>query len=441
MAAPSDRHWAALSVYREPRVLAVLALGFSSGLPLALTGATLTFWLAEAGIEIGVIGFFAWVGLAYGWKFLWAPVVDRLPLPLLTRLLGRRRAWLVLSQALLIAAIVALGASDPHDSLWVVALWAVLVAFLSATQDIVIDAYRVDILDERQQGAGAAAVTLGYRLAMFASGAGALVVAEWYGWFWAYAAMATLLPLGTLAVLLIGEPAGSAAAVAATRTDAAGWARQAVVEPFGDFFRRNGASTAVLILVFILLYKLGDALLAAMMSPFYVDLGFAKTEVAAIVKTWGLAATLAGALLGGAVVRAQGLVRALWICGIAQMLSNLVYLAQVAAGHDNVMLAVTVTVENLTGGMGTAAFVAYLSALCNLSYTATQYALLSSLMAQGRTFFAGFAGQMVAAVGWAPFFVLTTIAAVPGLALLWWLQERAAPQSAPDGPGLAVGRG
>jgi MFS transporter, PAT family, beta-lactamase induction signal transducer AmpG len=424
----------ALRVYTEKPVLVVLALGFASGLPLALTGATLTFWLAEAGVEISVIGFFAWVGIAYGWKFLWAPVLDRLSLPLITSALGRRRGWLILIQVLLALAILALGRSDPGIDLGATVFWAVVVAFLSASQDIVIDAYRVEILEERQQGAGAAAVTVGYRVAMLASGAGALVLADQYGWLAAYAVMAALLAVGAAAVLFYGEPAGSAAAVAGTRRDPAGWLKQAVVEPFAEFFARNGAGTAVLILLFIVLYKVGDALLGAITSPFYVSLGFAKPEVATIVKTYGLAATLAGVLAGGAVVRAVGLLRGLWVCGIAQMLSNLIYIAQVQAGHDPVMLTLTITVENLTGGMGTAAFVAYLSSLCNLNYTATQYALLSSFMAQARTLLAGFAGVIQQEVGWIQFFVFTTAAAVPALVLLLWLQRRTSHDSAGEPP-------
>jgi PAT family beta-lactamase induction signal transducer AmpG len=431
------RGWlGSLKVYGDRPVLVVLLLGFASGLPLALTGATLTFWMAEAGADIRVIGFFAWVGIAYGWKFLWAPAVDRLPLPVLTRLLGRRRGWLVLIQALLIASILALGAADPAVDLRLTAFCAVVVAFLSASQDIVIDAYRVEILEERQQGAGAAAVTFGYRMAMFVSGAGALILAEFYGWFAAYAAMAALLLVGTVTVLLYGEPAASAEAAARTRRDPLGWISQAVVEPFADFFARNGVATALLILLFITLYKVGDALLGAVMSPFYVAMGFAKTEVAAVVKTYGLVATLAGVIAGGAVVRAVGLLRGLWICGIAQMLSNLVYIAQVQAGHDLTMLAVTITAENLTGGMGTAAFVAYLSSLCNLNYTATQYALLSSFMAQARTLLSGFAGVIQQEVGWTQFFLFTTAAAVPALLLLALLQRRAV--AAPAAPPAAT---
>ncbi|MFO1067426.1 MAG: AmpG family muropeptide MFS transporter [Geminicoccaceae bacterium] len=422
-----------LAVYGEAPVIVVLLLGFASGLPLALTGATLTFWASEAKVDIAVVGFLAWVGIAYSWKFLWSPVIDRLPLPWLTGTLGRRRGWLVLIQVLLILSILQLGRSDPAADIVTTAFWAVIVAFLSASQDIVIDAYRVEILAERQQGAGAAAVVFGYRMAMFASGAGALVLAQWYGWFAAYAVMAALILIGLVAVLLYGEPAGSAAAVAETSHDVTGWLRQAVVEPFADFFARNGVGTAVVILLFIMLYKLGDALLGALTSPFYVGLGFEKTEIATIAKSWGLVATLLGVFLGGLVVRRLGILNGLWVCGIAQMISNLVYILQLQAGHDLTMLSVTITVENLTGGMGTAAFVAYLSSLCNLNYTATQYALLSSFMAQARTLLSGFAGVLQQGLGWEGFFILTTLAAIPALALLWWLQRRQRPSGLPLG--------
>ena len=418
----------ALRVYLEGRVIAVFLLGFASGLPLALTGATLTYRLAEAGVDIAAIGFFAWVGLAYGWKFLWSPLLDRLGLGPVTRRLGRRRGWLLVIQSALAAAIVALAACDPARGLWLTAGWAVLTAFLSASQDIVIDAYRVEILDESRQGAGAAAVTIGYRLAMLVSGAGTLILAQYGSWFLAYTVMAALMGTGLLTTMLMPEPRSPAGEPG---IGVGAWLRVAVALPFIDFFRRNGVTTAVLVLLFIMLYKVGDALLGAVTSPLYVELGFRKTEVAAIVKTYGVVATLAGVFIGGALVRAQGLIRSLWICGVAQMVSNLVYLWLASAGHDLPVLAAAIGVENLAGGMGTAAFVAYLSSLCNLSYTATQYALLSSFMAQGRTFLAGFAGGLEARLGWSGFFVATTAAAIPALILLYWLQRRASPERPP----------
>lgn len=412
----------ALSIYGERRVLLVLVLGFSSGLPLLLTFSTLAFRLAETGIDKGSIGLFALVGLAYGWKFVWSPVLDRFRPPFLGRL-GRRRGWLALIQLALIGAIAALGSCRPETQLGLTAAAAVLVAFLSASQDIVIDAWRIELLAERQQGAGAAAAVAGYRVALLVAGAGALLVAEASGWLWAYAAMAALMLPGLVATLLGPEtaaPVQDAAAPFAVRL------RRSVLEPLGEFFSRNGVAAAVAILLFIMLYKLGDALLGAMSNPFYVELGFTKTEVASIVKVQGLFATLAGGFLGGAIVNRYGVLPALWICGIVQMLSNLVFVAQAVAGHDVWMLAVTIAIENLAGGMGTAAFVAYLSALCDVRYTATQYALLSSVMAQARTTLAASAGFLAEALGWIGFFLLTTAAAIPALVLLVWLQRRAA---------------
>ncbi|MGE3741873.1 MAG: AmpG family muropeptide MFS transporter [Geminicoccaceae bacterium] len=434
------RDWLrAFEVYLVPRVVVVLLLGFASGLPLLLTLSTLTFWLAEARVDKAAIGLFALVGLPYTWKFVWSPIIDRVPLPGFTRVFGRRRGWLLFVQILLVLAILRLGASDPQTDLGGMALFAVLVAFLSASQDIVIDAYRVELLEERQQGAGAAMVVIGYRVAMLLAGAGALFIAEYAGWFWAYAAMAACLGVGMVTVLFAPEPA------APVQTGRGGspaiWLKEAVVEPLADFFRRNGAATALMILLFIMLYKLGDALLGTMTNPFYVELGFTKPEVATLVKGYGLAATLIGGLLGGMIVNRRGIVPALWICGIVQLLSNLVFVLQAWIGRDLTMLAVTISVENLAGGMGTAAFVAYLSSLCNLSYTATQYALLSSFMAQARTTLSAGGGFLADNMSWVGFFLTTAAAAVPGLLLLLLLQRRLAgaarTSTAPASLGLA----
>ena len=419
------RDWLRASeVYLEPRVVVVLLLGFASGLPLLLTLSTLTFWLAEAQVDKAAIGLFALVGLPYTWKFVWSPIIDRMPLPVFTRLFGRRRGWLLFVQLLLALAILGLGAIDPPADLGRMALFAVLVAFLSASQDIVVDAYRVELLDERQQGAGAAMVVIGYRVAMLLAGAGALFIADYAGWFWAYAAMAACLGVGMVTVLVAPEPA--APLPVARGSGAAAWLKDAVIEPFADFLRRNGVATALLILLFIMLYKLGDALLGTMTNPFYVELGFTKPEVATIVKGYGLAATLLGGFLGGVIVNRHGIIPALWICGMIQLLSNLIFVLQAWVGHDLTMLAVTISVENLAGGMGTAAFVAYLSSLCNLSYTATQYALLSSFMAQARTTLSAGSGFLADSMGWIEFFLTTTAAGVPGLLLLLLLQRRLA---------------
>lgn len=415
----------AIAVWQDRRILAIGALGFASGLPLALTFSTLSFWLKEDGLSNTTIGLFASVSTPYTLKFLWAPLVDRLELPVLGHILGRRRSWLFLSQLALITTIVALGASHPAVDPWTTAVLAVVVAFCSATQDIVIDAFRVESLDERQYAAGAAAIVFGYRIGMLASGAGALVLAESVSWSAVYAVMALFMLVGVVTTLLVAEPAAVALA-AGERSHAlpglppalsrfVGWMRQAVVSPFADFMGRQRWMT---ILLFVMLYKLGDALAGVMTNPFLLELGFTKSEVATVVKTYGLAATFVGAAAGGSLLGSVGMMRSLWICGLLQMLSNLTFAVQAHVGHSVPMLTLTIGLENLAGGMGTAAFVAYLSSLCNVAYTATQYALLTSLMSAARTWLSSGAGYLADSTEWTTFYILTTIAAVPGLLLL-----------------------
>ena len=429
---------AALRVYTRPRVAAFLFLGFASGLPLALTGATLAARLERAGVSLTEIGLISLVGLAYSLKFLWAPVVDRVPLPLLTRRLGRRRGWMLLSQLVLVGAVLMMAPFDPGtaDGLAAIVFWAIVVAVASATQDIVIDAYRTEILSERQLGAGAANHVLGYRVGMLASGGGALILAGMGDWVVAYAAMAALMPVGMAAVFLNPEPADPATAESRRLESAAAegladmpaavrsvgsWIYGAVICPFAEFMTRPGW---VAVLLFVTLYKYGDALLGLMATPFYLRIGFSLAEVGWISKGWGLAATLAGAAIGGWMVARYGILKSLLICGILQAASNLVFAWQAWIGYSVPALFVTIGVENLTGGMGTTAFVAYLSSLCNRAYTATQYALLSSLAAAARTALGAGGGWLADATGWLSFFLLTTLAALPGLALLIWMMRR-----------------
>ena len=394
-------------------------MGFSSGLPLALTFATLSFRLAEIGVSRTAIGLFALVGVPYSVKFLWSPLIDRLPIPLLTSHLGRRRGWALAIQPLLALAILGLGIVNPRSAPGLTAVLALAVAFLSASQDIVIDAYRIELLRPEEQGAGAAATQWGYRFGMLAASAGALYAASFGGWRFAYGLMAALMLIGMATVWFTPEPGGAAlpdrlpGQTAAARV--AAWLRRAVAAPFSDMLKREGALT---ILIFVVLYKFGDALAATMSNPLYVSLGFTKVELANIAKVYGFAASLAGLALGGIVVLRLGVMRALLVCGVLQMLSNLMYAVQVEAGHNLVALALTIGVENLTGGMGSAAFVAYLSGLCNVEFTATQYALLSSLAAVGRTTLSASGGALADALGWIPFFVLATAACLPGLILL-----------------------
>ncbi|HEY7676321.1 MAG TPA: MFS transporter [Candidatus Methylomirabilis sp.] len=435
-------------MYARPRVLSFLFLGFSSGLPLALTAGTLAIWLTEAGVNLTTIGLFAAVGTPYSLKFFWSPIIDRAPFPVLTRRLGRRRGWMLATQAALVLALLALGAGHPAAAPGRTALAALVVAFCSASQDIVIDAYRIEILAEREQGAGAAMQVFGYRLGMLVSGAGALLAATYLDWSLVYAIMAALVLVGVAAVLLNPEPAEPAdpapSKEALDPSDplrAAGrWLSTAVVSPFAEFMRRPGW---VAVLFFVMTFKLGDTLVGTMTSPFLIKIGFTKVQIAEVAKLYGFGATMAGLALGGALINGAGLIRSLWIAGVLQLASNLLFAVQAAAGNHLGLLALTVGFENLAGGMGTAAFVAYLSSLCNVAYTATQYALLSSFMAVARTWLSSPAGWLVerlpwagiaAAVGgaavseglagrlnWIGFFLLTAFAALPGLLLLAWL--------------------
>jgi PAT family beta-lactamase induction signal transducer AmpG len=406
----------------------VLLMGFSSGLPLVLTAGTLSYWLAERGVSLTAIGLFGLVRASYSLKFLWSPLIDRLPIPLLTRRLGRRRSWALTIQLLLGLAILGLGMTDPEHDPAITALAAVVVAFLSASQDIVIDAYRIELLRPEEQGAGAAATQWGYRFGMLASGAGALYAASLGGWHVAYAVMAGLMLVGMVTVWLAPEPGGIAPPEQLPGTSAAArvaeWLKRAVAAPFLDMFQRNGGPQLLVIVLFIVFYKFGDALAASMANPLYIELGFTKIEVATVAKVYGVLATLGGVALGGVLVLRWGVFPALLVCGGMQALSNLMYIAQLWAGHDVAMLALTIGGENLTGGMASAAFVAYLSGLCSRDFTATQYALLSSLATVGLNVLAASGGYLAQTLGWASFFVLSTLACVPSLLILVWLMRR-----------------
>ena len=402
-------------------------MGFSSGLPFALTGATLSLRLADIGVSLTAIGLFTLVRFSYSCKFLWSPLIDRLPIPLLTQRLGRRRGWALAIQTALALAILALGITEPRTSPWSTALAAVVVAFLSASQDIVIDAYRIELLRPEEQGAGAAATQWGYRFGMLASGAGALYAASFGGWTFAYALMAALMIVGMAAVWLTPEPSGAGDLEPIPGKSAAqrlmGWLGRAILAPFADLARRNGAASLVLILLFTVLYKFGEAIAGTMSNPLYVLLGFTKVEIATVAKIYGVGATLAGVALGGVLVLRLGVLRALLVSGVLQMLSNLAYLLQVQVGHDLPVLALTIGTENLTNGMGSAAFVAYLSGLCSTAFTATQYALLSSLAMISVNVLSASGGFLVDQLGWTLFFILTTAACLPGLALLCWIMR------------------
>ena len=422
----------AFAVYLQPRVLIVLVLGFSSGLPLALSGSTLLVWMRESGVDLGTIGLFALVGTPYTLKFLWAPLVDALHVPLFTRRFGRRRGWLVFSQLLLIAAILLLALTDPAKSPLFVALGALLVAAMSATQDIVVDAFRVESLPESEQAAGMASYVAAYRIGMLVSTAGVLFLVSAFegtglarsnAWMWGYAAMAAMVLVGTITALIATEPEQSAAAEKASHGDSA-FVRvmRAAVGAFSEFLTRKDALAA---LAFVVLFKFTDAFSGTMTAPFVIDLGFTRNDYAAIVKGVGLAATLIGGFAGGFVARRYSLAASLWIGAVLQALSNLAFAWLATVGVNQWALAFAISVENFTGAIGTVIFVAYLSALCkNPLHTATQYALLTALAAVGRTYLSAGAGYVAEATGWPAFFIISVAVAVPSLILLAWLQRR-----------------
>lgn len=395
-------------------MLIAALMGFACGLPLLLTGSVLQAWLRDGGIDLTRIGLFALVGLPYTLKFLWSPWFDRFAVPGL----GRRRGWLLAMQAALVAALFALSFSDPApDRLLPVSIAALLVAFFSASQDIVVDAYRRESLTDLELGLGSAMYVNGYRIGMLLAGGGGLILADFLTFPQTYRLLAFAMAACMLVTLAAREPA---LPEGRPRTLA-----EAVVLPFRDYFTREGAWLA---LAFILLYKLGDTLAAAMTTPFYLDLGYSKSEIGAVVKLFGFWATLAGATLGGIWILRIGMRRALWWFGIGQMVSTLGFVVLSALPPSLPALGAVVAVENLTGGLGTAAFVGFMGALTDRRFTATQYALLSSLMGVPRVLAAAPTGWLAQSLGWSTFFLACALIALPGLALLRWMGRLAAPE-------------
>ena len=430
--APATSWRDSLAVYLQPRVLIVLFLGFSSGLPLALSGSTLLVWMREAGVDLKTIGLFALVGTPYTLKFLWAPLVDALHVPLFTQAFGRRRGWLLFSQILLIVAILLLAMTDPASSPFFVALGALLVATTSSTQDIVVDAFRVESLPESEQAAGMAAYVAAYRIGMLVSTAGALFIVSGFegtgiprasAWMWGYVVMAAMVLIGTITALAATEPEKSVKAEAATHQETA-FTRvlHAAIGAFSEFLSRKDALAA---LAFVVLFKFTDAFSGTMTAPFVIDLGFTRNDYAAIVKGVGLAATLIGGFAGGFVARRYALATSLWIGGVVQALANLTFSWLAVVGTNQWALALAICAENFTSAIGTVIFVAYLSALCqNPLHTATQYALLTALAAVGRTYLSSGAGFVADTTGWPLFFLICVLVAIPSLVLLTYLQKR-----------------
>lgn len=385
------------------RMLVAFFMGFSSGIPLLLTGSVLQAWMTKDGVDLSTIGLFALVGLPYTLKFVWAPLLDRYTLPFL----GRRRGWLLLIQCSLVVSIAWLGLSNPVENIWLLAVIAFLVTFFSASQDIVIDAYRREDLSDEELGLGSSLYVNGYRLGMLLTGSGGLILADFVPFRTVYLLLAMTMLVGIVTTLLAREP-----------TEPEGAPRslsEAVVQPFIEFFSRSGAW---LFLGFILFYKIGDAMALTMTTPFYLSLGFSTSEIGTIAKLFGFWATIIGGLLGGLWIVRVGINRALWLFGILQGLSAAAFAVLVWTGHDLIWLAAVIAFENLSGGMGTSAYVAFMASLTNKRFTATQYALLSSLMGIPRVLAAAPTGYMVEQMGWAAFFITCGLMAIPGLLLL-----------------------
>ena len=387
-------------------MLVSFLMGFSCGVPLLLTLSVLQAWMKEEGVDLSVIGLFSLVGLPYTLKFFWSPVLDRFSLPLF----GRRRGWLLVFQVLLIFAIAALGLSSPAQNPWLVAGAAFLVTFFSASQDIVVDAYRREDLRDNELGLGSSLYVNGYRVGMLLAGSGGLILADHFSFQQVYLMMAASLLIGVVTTLLCREPE---VAEGTPKTF-----REAVVQPFIEYFSRDGA---LLILLFILFYKIGDQMASTMTTPFYLDIGFTKTQIGAVAKLFGFWATIGGGLLGGILLLRLGIIRSLWIFGILQAVSTAGFSILAMIGPSLPGLAGVIAFENLAGGMGTAAYVAYMASITNKKFTATQYALLSSLMGVPRVLASAPTGFMAQAMGWAWFFIACTLVAVPGLVLLRWV--------------------
>lgn len=414
----------AIKVYFDRRMLVMILLGFSSGFPLLLVFGTFNLWLKDAGVSLAAIGLFSLAKTPYSLKWVWSPLVDRVKLPLFNRL-GRRRGWALFAQLGLIAALWGMAVTNPALNPVHMACFAFLMTIASATQDIVLDAYRIESFSNREQGAGVAVFVLGYRLGTIFSGAGALFMAAVMEWEDVYKIMSLGAVVGMMTILFSKEPK------AEKKTDkkpkrpfmvrVKDFLKTSVYDPFADFMKRPNW---ILILLFIFLYRMSDAYMGPMAYPFYDDMGFSKIQIASVTKIYGVGATIIGTIIGGLAVSRWGIVRSLFLCGVLQGLSNLVFVFQAYEGHNIYALMVTIAVENISGGMGTAAFVAYLSSLCNLAYTATQYALLSSFMSLARDVFASTSGFLAGAVSWAAFFVITALMSVPGLLILYYLVKK-----------------
>ena len=429
-----------ISIYRHPRVLTLLFLGFSAGLPFLLVFSTLSAWLRTEDVSRSTIGFFSWIGITYSIKVFWAPIVDSINLPLLTRWLGRRRSWMFLAQIGIAAGLVLIAFTDPQTQLFWVAVFGLLVAFSSATQDITIDAYRIESAPIDLQGAMAASYILGYRLALLMAGAGALYIADISNWPSAYLTMAASMLIGIVTTVVIHEPE-TAQIVEQEQLRVAeevsqkypylprtiqrliAWFVSSVINPFADFFKRNGL-LALIILLFISVFRISDITMGVMANPFYIDLGFNLKEIAVVTKFFGFFMTILGAALGGILVIRFGLYKPLLLGAVMVVLTNLLF-AWLATSTPNIYwLAVVISADNISAGIAVSAFIAYLSSLTNTAYTATQYALFSSLMTLPAKFLGGFSGVIVDGYGYVSFFAYAAGLGIPAILLIIYLATK-----------------
>ncbi len=431
----------AFKIYLNRRVIAMFLLGFSAGLPFPLVFTTLSTWLRQIGISKTIIGFFAWIGITYSIKIFWAPIVDRLPLPLITRLLGQRRSWMIVAQAGIIAGLVGMAWTDPSLYITQMALFALLVAFSSATQDIVIDAYRIEAVKDEYQGAMAATYQAGWRIAAaLVAGAVALYISEYFSWTIAYMVMAAFMAVGIITVLVISEPERnvnqktylqeqrvinfleSTAHIPNVLRIPVAWFIGAVICPFTEFFQRNSRQ-ALFVLLFIGIYRISDIVLANMTHPFYIDMGFSVIEIANIAKIFGVMMTLLGAFIGGVLVVRYGILRILLLGAVLVSLTNLMFALLAENGHSIIGLTIVLSSDNFSGGLASTAFIAYLSSLTNKAYTATQYALFSSLMTLGPKFISGFSGMVIDAQGYIFFFAYAAALGLPAILMVIYLMK------------------
>jgi len=445
------RSWSdAFAVYLQPPVITMLFLGFAAGLPFLLVFSTLTAWLRSEGVEVAAIGFFSWIGITYSIKFFWAPVVDRLPLPVLTRFLGQRRGWMILAQLMIAGGLVGMAGTEPVGNLALVAVLALLVAFGSATQDIAIDAFRIESARDDVQAAMASTYIIGYRIGILAAGAGALYIADYVSWELAYLTMAALVGIGTATVLLRPEPPRRIGRETREREQRVerfllnhsdlsprlqrigAWVVDAVVCPFVDFFERNGRQ-ALLLLLLVGVYKISDLSMAAMANPLYLDLGFSLSQIASVTKVFGIAMSIGGSIIGGVLVVRYGIGAILVVGAVMVAVTNLLFAVLAFTGDSLPMLTVTIIGDNLSNGLASAVFIAFLSSMTARAYTATQYALFSSLMTLPGKILGGFSGVVVEWQGYPAFFTVAAIMGIPAIVLaIWVARTGAGMQDHPD---------